>query len=355
MGKVDRGKGETTLEMVPQFEPPFQQDAFTILPASGNHSFTGVSTDNDDNEYDWRGSTKTAPALAAARAARAGRASVLAAAAPTATMSLQDLDNVSSIQIVTDAKGNQVTVDFAQITCGGYFNKCLVNALDAQWIEGIYGHPYSLPEGAEAVFTTSKQFFHDHAVLGTGQMLYDNLGADSQYKDLLRGMNTHVMHTAWENMGKSKTVGPQYQEASNALYIQGYRDGVAQMKPYLDDPGKWAAAYYDWLTDTANLLTWQIQIASATTPILSAEVPGAVNGTAQALQSAPLRDPFGTVVGVIRFDTRRLGRDIAAQELGVSGLWTEEAAQAYANALGVAMIKPILSRLTQARPATTDG
>jgi len=102
-------------------------------------------------------------------------------------------------------------------------------------------------------------------------------------------------------------------------------------------------------------LSFTVTADNATTPLLSAEIPGAVSDTAQALQSAPLRDPFGTVVGVIRFDTRRLGRDIAAQELGVSGLWTEDAAQAYANALGVAMIEPILSRLRQTRPATTGG
>ncbi|UOZ10656.1 hypothetical protein [Amycolatopsis sp. WQ 127309] len=264
VSKVDRAKGETTLEMVPQFEPPFQQDAFTIVLASGNHSFTGTLTDAETNDYEWRGGTKPAPALAAARAARPARAKALAAvAAPAATRSLQDLDNISSIQVVTDGKGNQITVDFAQTTCGGYFNKCLVNALDAQWIEGIYGHAYTLPTGVKAVFTDSQQFFHEYAVLGTGQMLYDNLGSSDQYKDVLNRIKPDAMTAVWRDMGTSTTAGPLYQEASSALYIQGYRDGVALMKPYLDDnPQQWAADYFTWLTDTANLLTWQIQIAS---------------------------------------------------------------------------------------------
>jgi hypothetical protein len=71
------------------------------------------------------------------------------------------------------------------------------------------------------------------------------------------------MKTAWENMGKSDTLGLTYQTVSNDLYIQGYRDGVSQMKAYLEDhPEKWAEGYFGWLTDSANLLTWQIQVAS---------------------------------------------------------------------------------------------
>ncbi|HEX9334940.1 MAG TPA: hypothetical protein VF892_03600, partial [Pseudonocardiaceae bacterium] len=99
-------------------------------------------------------------------------------------------------------------------------------------------------------------------------------------------------------------------------------------------------------------LSFTITTDGATIPILSAEVPGAVSDTAQALRSAPLRDPYGAEVGAIRFDTRRLGRDAASQELAVSGLWTDDAALAYANALGVGMVEPILSRLRQATPAT---
>lgn len=266
--KVDRKRGETTLEMVPSMESPFREDTFTIVLQSGSRTFTGVYTDDDDARtvYDWLG--QTAPELAAARAAvfRAAHQSensLLAAAAPTASMSFQDLDNISSLQVVTDSKGKEITVDFAQTTCGNYFNKCLVNGLDQRWIDGIYGHAYSLPTGVKKVYDANAQFFKDKSVLGTGQMLYDQFGTSPTYKDLIKRVNADAMKTAWEGMGKTQAAGLSYQAVSNDLYIQGYRDGVSQMRPYLDDnPEKWAEGYFGWLTDSANLLTWQIQVAS---------------------------------------------------------------------------------------------
>jgi len=264
--KVDKHKGETTLEMVPQFDPPFRQNGFLVVLVSGSRTFNGTYTDDDSVEYTWR--AETAPDLANARAtvfraAHDSRASLRTAAAPGATLSLQDLDNVSSIQVLTDPKGQQVTVDYAQTTCGNYFNKCLVNGLDQKWIDGIYGHAYAVPNGVQKVFDGSKQYFKDYAVLGTGQMLYDTLSTSPNYKDLIKRVQAPAMKQAWEGMGKSDTVGITYQSVANDLYIQGYKDGVTQMKPYLeDDPEKWAERYFAWLTDTANLLTWQIQVAS---------------------------------------------------------------------------------------------
>ncbi|UOZ10657.1 hypothetical protein [Amycolatopsis sp. WQ 127309] len=97
-------------------------------------------------------------------------------------------------------------------------------------------------------------------------------------------------------------------------------------------------------------LSFAITADGGTTPLLSAMVPGVLCETAPALRSASLRDPFGTVVGAIRFDTRLLDRDTAARELGAGGLWTGEAARAYADALGGAMVEPILSRLRRLGP-----
>lgn len=263
---VDRAKGETTLEMVAQLTPPFSQSAFTIVLASGNRSFAGTLTDDNDNDYDWRGGTAAEQAAAHAavfRSAQESRATALKSAAPTSTLSPQDLDNISSIQIVTDDKGNKVTVDYAQTLCGSYFNKCLVKGLDKKWVDGIYGHPYDLPPRVQGVYDKQVKFFTDHAVLGTGQMLYDNLGTWPQYKDLIQHIQPTTMKAVWEGMGKSDTAGIAYQEASNALYIEGFRDGVTLMQPYLNDnPEKWAETYFNWLTETANLLTWQIQVAS---------------------------------------------------------------------------------------------
>ncbi|HET9874124.1 MAG TPA: hypothetical protein VFP89_16200 [Propionibacteriaceae bacterium] len=265
VSKVDRQKGETTLEMVEQLEAPFRQNAFSVVLVSGSRTFRGTYTDDDGVDYDWRGATASelAESRAAVFQAAVERRPALEEMTTEATLTLQDLDNISSIEILTDSKGKQTTVDYAQTTCGGYFNKCLVNGLDQKWIDGIYGHAYTLPAGVNNVFTKSKSYFNEYSVLGTGQMLYDVLGTSPTYKDVIKRINKEAMNTSWQGMGKSDTVGITYQEVSNDLYIQGYRDGVPQIKPYLaDNPEKWAKDYFDWLTDTANLQTWQIQVAS---------------------------------------------------------------------------------------------
>ena len=262
--KVNRQKGETTLEMVPEFVMPFRQNAFVIVLQSGNRSFVGTLTDDDSNEYIWRGGIAPVPAEARAAVFRAAHASRPTDMAPVAaTRTLQDLDNISSIQIVLNSEGKETVVDFAQTTCGSYFNKCLANALDQKWIDGIYGHAYSLPAGVQKIAKDSDTYFKDNAVLGTGQMLKDTLGNNETYKALMERVDKTKMETAWEDMGKNVKTGVAYQKASSALYIEGFRDGVPQMKSYLEDnPGRWAEEYFNWLSDTANLLTWQIQVAS---------------------------------------------------------------------------------------------
>ncbi|MEK6423461.1 MAG: hypothetical protein V4801_28065 [Burkholderia gladioli] len=278
---IDRQKGQTTLEMVPQFDPPGPQDSFVITLMSGNRVFQGEYTSGDDEVYTWTGAST--PALAEQRAsvfatvvdsaAALAAANVTAAATvavpleTAATLTLQDLDNISSLQVVVDKDGNKQTVDFAQITCGNYFNKCLVNGLESKWIDGIYGHAYTLPTGVNQVFNKRKTFFQGKAVLGTGQMLYDNLGANKTYEGLIKRMKDDAMQASWKALGDvgkdNKDESIAYQEASNDLYIEGYRDGVPLMKPFLlDNPKKWAADYFAWLTDEANLLTWSIQVAS---------------------------------------------------------------------------------------------
>lgn len=264
--KVDRAKGETWLEMAQQVTPPFNIDHFAILLVSGSRSFKGTYTSDEDVAYDWEGDIADHVAEEHATAFRAVLAAApadLQAGAPDSSLSLQDLDNISSIQLVTDGKGKSITVDYAQTTCAGYFNKGLANSLDDKWVNGIYGHRYVLPAGAQDVVKSSETFFKQNAVLGTGQMLYDNLATWPQYSDLLSKVNGTAMETAWTQLGKDPKTAEGYQAATSKMYIQGYRDGVPQMKPYLeDDPEKWAKAYFDWLSDDANLLTWQIQVAS---------------------------------------------------------------------------------------------
>lgn len=91
-------------------------------------------------------------------------------------------------------------------------------------------------------------------------------------------------------------------------------------------------------------LRFAASIDEAPIPTLLGEAP-VVAEAAHRFQSAVLVDAAGAMIGTLRFDTRRLSRAAAAEELGRSGLWTEATATAYANALGHAMVAPILNTL----------
>ncbi len=103
--------------------------------------------------------------------------------------------------------------------------------------------------------------------------------------------------------------------------------------------------------DRAVDLAFAASIYGSLIPSVSAHAPSAVGDSAQMFHSAVLLDAAGAAVGEIRFDARRLGRAAAAEELATSGLWTDQAAAAYANALGVSMVGPALSRLRSLAPS----
>ena len=105
--------------------------------------------------------------------------------------------------------------------------------------------------------------------------------------------------------------------------------------------------------DRPAVLEFALQIHGAPIPMLFAEVPDPAGTAPHTLRSALLRDSAGGVVGEIRLDTRRLGRDAVSSELLDSGLWTEDAATAYANALGASMIAPVLWKLRALAPVRT--
>lgn len=107
--------------------------------------------------------------------------------------------------------------------------------------------------------------------------------------------------------------------------------------------------------DRPRDLAFSAWIDGAPVPTLFADCPGAVDDTVHALQTAVLRDATGTAVGDVRFDTRRMGKDAAAEELAWSGTWTDDVADAYANALGRAMVEPVLWKLRQLAPLIPPG
>ncbi|MEK6423462.1 MAG: hypothetical protein V4801_28070 [Burkholderia gladioli] len=92
-------------------------------------------------------------------------------------------------------------------------------------------------------------------------------------------------------------------------------------------------------------LEFAVMFDGATLPALSGSAPLVIGDALRRFQSAQLFDAAGSVVGTIRFDTRRLTRQTAEAELGRSGLWTETAAQAYANAIGARMVAPVIEAL----------
>lgn len=61
------------------------------------------------------------------------------------------------VEIVIDPKGGERIDDWTQTTCGQLVNKCLVNALDQKWIDGIYGHAYTVPDGVKKSSTVRER------------------------------------------------------------------------------------------------------------------------------------------------------------------------------------------------------
>jgi hypothetical protein len=287
--KVDQKTGQTWLEMVPSFGPIGGSDRFDIVLAFGGKSFSGTYTSDSGEVYNWTGSlqqqqrTKLAQALRAVASQpvpnRAASVS-LATRAPTAsavanalvrsslatsagTLSVQDLNNVSSITIATNSKGDEITIDQAQTTAGTYFNQCLLNGLEDKWIDDLFGQRYSLNEGVTSIFNQYKGFFQGNSILATGTVLKSSIGGNSPDADAVKKIDQRKLDAHWKALSSNKDSAPTYQAVTSALYTQGYHDGVAGIQPYIADGAeKWGKAYYDFLTDENTLLTWQIQLAS---------------------------------------------------------------------------------------------
>ena len=261
--KIDKSAGTTTIEMVASLEPiGGAEDSFTIELAFGGDAFTGKYRPTSEMTYRWAGLLDPEKKAGTLSKLQVPASIDSGAAAVGGSLSLQELDNVSSISVVTSDTGKEFVVDFATKTSGDYFNKCLVNGLPGDWAPELYGHKFILPDGVSKVFDQNKEFFQSNSVLASGQMLYDNFSETGLYGDLLKKIEPEKLKSAWEDLGKSIDKGPAYQAATSALYIEGYKL-IPGMIPYLSDAASWGEKYFNWLCSDAVILQWQIQIKSS--------------------------------------------------------------------------------------------
>ncbi|MCI0394926.1 MAG: transposase, partial [Chloroflexi bacterium] len=272
---------QTTIQMQPDTNPFGGQDQFTIVVDYRGQSFVGTYTDENGTVYDWKGtaqdaSTQATTADAASFVALDGKPQLqpvhpmfMTAAARAADdtgpdLSIQDLMNVSSINSVV-VKGQTQVLDTAQVQTGKYFQSILINSLtgtDSQgntWISDFFGDKQPLPANVQTVMDAHQPFYQATAVMNLGQMLHDSLLNDPAHKDVVARIDNDKLAAAWKALGTNK----DYAAQSSALYIEGYRDGVPGIQPYLGDNAKnWADQLYNQITSDDFLNTWAVQVAS---------------------------------------------------------------------------------------------
>jgi len=273
---VNPKTGETTIELVPSLAPGGKKDRFVIVLALFGRSFKGTYTAANRAAYEWEGTItpdtlarntadtasfvafdRPAPGVSSAGQRAGGRRAKAAVPAPS-SLSVQDLDNVTSIFAERTPDGRDTRpVDVAQIRAGEFLNLSLVNALSDADLRALLRVP--LPPDAKPLFDRNRQFFNDYSNLAVGQLLRDTLLTDPNHPSVKR-IDPAALKAKWIEMGKD----PRYGELSQELYLQGYRSAVPGIQPFLENnPKKWALAYFNYLTTTA-LGPFQTQLASAT-------------------------------------------------------------------------------------------
>lgn len=266
--RVNKNTGETTIEMVKSIYMG-DVDSFVITLAFGGRTFSGTYTDGDGTKYFWMGDLSTEQCQKRASMLQsateiAAAASTMALYATNATLTLQDLDNVNSIMVMTDQNGKDLTVDQAQTRAADYFNTCLIKGLDRDWIKDIYGYdPDSLGKNLQNIFNDHTSFFKGQSILATGTMLKTCLATDPKHAGAIQKISQEKLNAAW-NAVSSGEQSAEYQTVTSALYIKGYHDAVNGIQAYIADGAeKWGKAYYDYLIKPETILLWQIQLASS--------------------------------------------------------------------------------------------
>ena len=173
---------------------------------------------------------------------------------------LLELINISPVDVIIHS-GGQYTIDRAQQKSMEYFQNILVSCLDKDTIRDFFGSAPALTDNVARIKETYKDFYQKHALDNMAQILYDNCrttGSDAQKKACERIKQNVVK----ENWSKAAQEDPDYQAQANALYLEGYRDGVPSIAPFLKEGVKWAKMLYDHLTSPIFLNLWRVQIAS---------------------------------------------------------------------------------------------
>lgn len=174
--------------------------------------------------------------------------------------SLIELLNINPIEIVVK-DGKQCPIDHAQQKAMEYFQNILVGHLDADVIKAFFGSAPALTENVQKISNTYADFYKEYAKVNMAQILYDNCRntGSEQQKAACKRIKTDVIQNKWSTAAQDN---PDYSAQANALYLEGYRDGVQSIAPYLKDGIKWAEELATYLKSNTFLNLFRVQIAS---------------------------------------------------------------------------------------------
>jgi len=269
-------KWQTTIEMVESQDMMSPgKDKFEIVVDPLGQQFSGTYTDRSGTVYDWKGTAQRASV--AQNSARVADFALkdgppLDQVVPPAEfrallggsneggpdLHIQDLLTVSALQNVTE-NGKTFTRDNAQIKTGQYLQDMLIDSLDQKWIVDFFGDRRILTTNVEKIRVKHEPFYKKIAVMNLGQMIHDNFGTDERHKQIVARIDAEKLKKAWKDLGTDK----DYAAQSTELYVEGYRDGVPGIRPYLENnPKGWAKQLFDTLTSDQFIQMWKIQISS---------------------------------------------------------------------------------------------
>lgn len=174
--------------------------------------------------------------------------------------SLLELLNINPIEIVRK-DNKEYPIDHAQQKAMEYFQNILVGKLDSDTVETFFGSAPTLTENVKKISEAYAGFYQKYAKVNMAQILYDNCRTtgSKEQKAACERIKTDVIQAKWEAAAQND---PDYTAQANALYLEGYRDGVQSIAPYLVNGVQWAEELADYLKSNAFLNMWRVQIAS---------------------------------------------------------------------------------------------